>query len=122
MKPVILLGAAAIFSAGAMSGYKVTADHYTAAAAKAQKEAAEAYQARTVELNQVSAELEQAKNDRKTVYRTIVRNVETYIDRPVYQRECLDDDGLRDANTALAGRAGTGQPPAAVPAAPAAGR
>lgn len=80
----------------------LVANHYRAEAS-AQKEAdAAAYQAKAIELNQVSAELEQARNDRKIVYRTITRNVQTYIDRPVYQRECLDSDGLRDANAECA--------------------
>ena len=88
---------------GAGGAGKVVSNHYRAEAA-AQKEAdAKAYQARTIEFNQVSAELEQARNDRKIVYRTITRNVQTYIDRPVYQRECLDDDGLKSINDALSG-------------------
>ena len=124
MNPLTSLLVAALvgLAAGASGTYKVVADHYRAEAA-AQKEAdARAYQAKTIEFNQVSAELEQVRNDRKIVYRTITRNVQTYIDRPVYQRECLDDDGLRDANAALAGRVGTGQPPTAVSATGAAGR
>jgi hypothetical protein len=109
-------------SVGVSGTYKVVADHYRAEAA-AQKDAdAKAYQVRTLELNDVSAELERAKSEKQIVYRTITKRVETYIDRPVYQRECLDDDGLRDANAALAGRASASQSDAAVPAAGAAGR
>ena len=109
-------------SVGASGTYKVVADHYRAEAV-AQKEAdAKAYQIRTLELNDVSAELERARSEKQIVYRTITKRVETYVDRPVYQRECLDDDGLRDANAALAGRAGAGEPTSAVPAAGAAGR
>jgi hypothetical protein len=107
---------------GAGSAGKVVSNHYRAEAAAQKKADAKAYQARTVEFNQVSAELEQARNDRKIVYRTITRNVQTYIDRPVYQRECLDDDGLRDANAALAGAARAREPAPAVSAAGAAGR
>jgi hypothetical protein len=113
--------AASAFVLGAGSAYTLTSEHYGAKAAKQQQVAAEAYQARTVELNQVSAELERARNDRKTVYRTITKRVETYIDRPVYVRECVDDDGLRDINAALSGTANPGQPDATLPASGAAG-
>lgn len=114
------MAAAITFALGAGTGYKLTADHYQAVAAREQQEAAEAYQARTVELNQLSAELERARHDRKVVYRTITRNVETYINDPLYQRDCVDERGLRDINAALAGRASAGQPADAVPAAGAA--
>lgn len=106
---------------GAAGASKVVLNHYRAEAA-AQKEAdAAACQAGTLEFNQVSAELKQARNDRKIVYWTITQNVPTYIDRPVYQRECLDDDGLRDVNAALAA-ARAREPAAAMPGAGAARR
>ena len=38
-----------------------------------------------------------------TVYRTITKNVDRYIDRPVYAAACIDDSGLRDINAALRG-------------------
>jgi hypothetical protein len=109
-------------SLGASGTCKVVVDHYRAEAAAQKESDAKAYQARTVQLNEVSAELERAKSEKQIVYRTITKRVETYIDRPVYQRECLDDDGLRDANAALAGRASSGEPAPAVPAAGAVGR
>jgi predicted phage-related endonuclease len=118
----LLIAAGIGLAAGAGAACKLTADHYIATAAKEQKDAAEAYQAKTAELNQVSAELEQARNDRKIVYRTITKQVEKIVDRDVYRNTCLDDDGVHAINAALAGRAGTGEPTAAVPAAGAAGR
>lgn len=36
-------------------------------------------------------------------YRTRWRTVETIVDRPVYRNVCLDDDGLRELNAAIAG-------------------
>lgn len=116
----LLIAAGIGLAAGAGAAYKITADHYQAAAARSQQEAAEAYQARTVELNQVSAELERARHDRKVVYRTIEKRVESYINDPLYQRDCIDERGLRDINAALAGRASAGQPADAVPTAGAA--
>lgn len=39
----------------------------------------------------------------KVIYRTITRDVDKVVDRPVYRNVCLDDDGMRLANLALAG-------------------
>lgn len=107
---------------GAGPAVKLTADHYKAKAAAAELAAADAYQARTVELNQVSADLEKARNDRKTVYRTITQRVQTYIDRPIYLRDCADDDGLRDEDAALTRTANPRKPAAALPGPDADGR
>ena len=109
-------------SVGASGTYKAVADHYRAEAAAQKDVDAKAYQARTVQLNDVSADLERAKSEKQIVYRTITKRVETYIDRPIYVRDAIDDDGLRDINAALAGRASSGEPAPAVPAAGAAGR
>lgn len=113
--------AAVAFAVGAGTAYKLTADHYDAKAAKAQQAAAEAYQARTVELNTIAAQLEQVRHDRKTVYRTITRDVEKVVTRDLYRNDCFDDSGLSIANAALAGRASAGEPAPAVPATGAAG-
>lgn len=116
----LLMAALVGVAAGAGSTYKVVANHYRAEAV-AQKEAdAEAYQARTVELNAIAAQLEQARHDRKTVYRTITQQVEKVVTRDVYRNVCIDGDGLRAINAALAGRADPSQPADAMPAAGAA--
>jgi hypothetical protein len=68
------------------------------------------------ENNRIAAELETARAERQIVYRDITKNVIRYIDRPVYHTACLDADGLRDANAALAGkRPDPGQPADTVP-------
>jgi hypothetical protein len=107
----LLIAAGIGLSVGAAAAYKLTSDHYKAAALE-----------QAEQMNAVSAELERTRHDKQVVYRTITKRVQTYIDRPVYLRECLDDDGVRDINAALAGRADPGEPDAAVPAAGAAGR
>jgi hypothetical protein len=114
--------AAVAFAVGAGTTYKLTADHYAAAEAKQQQAAAEAYQARTVELNAIAVQLEQSRHDRKTVYRTITRDVEKVVTRDLYRSACLDDDGVLLVNSALAGRTNPGQPDAAVSSSAAAGR
>lgn len=101
---------------GAGPAWKLTADHYRAKAAAAELAAAEAYQARTVELNAIAAQLEQARHDRKTVYRTITRDVEKVVTRDVYRNVCLDPDGVRIVNDALAGRASSGELAPSMPA------
>lgn len=113
----LLIAAAIGLAVGAGAACKLTADHYEAAAARAQQDAADAYQARTVELNHIAAQLEQARHERKTVYRTITRDVEKVVTRDVYRNVCLDADGMRIVNDALAGRAGAGDVAATVPAA-----
>ena len=117
---VTAICAVVAFLMGAGAAYNLTADHYDAKAAKAQQAAAEAYQARTTELNDIAAQLEQSRHDRKTIYRTITRDVEKVVTRDVYRNACLDPDGLRIVNDALAGRASAGHPDAAMPAAGAA--
>ncbi len=119
--PLLAIGALLCATFGATAAYKLTADHYQAAAARSQQEAAEAFQARTVELNQVSAELERARHDRKVVYRTITQQVEKVVARDVYRNTCLDVDGVSIINAALAGKpVDPGQLDATVPAAGAA--
>lgn len=79
----------------------------TAAAAKAQKLAADAYAAQTERLNQVVQQLEDSKNAKQIIYRTITQQVDRVVERPVYRNVCLDDDGLRLINAAAAGKAPT---------------
>lgn len=123
MNPLTSLLAAALvgLALGAGGASKVVANHYRAEAA-AQKEAdAAAYQARTVELSDVSAELERVKSEKKVIYRTIAKRIETYIDRPIYLRDAYDDDGVRDVNATFADAADTGEPGTGVPGANPAG-
>ncbi len=119
--PLIAGGLVLSFAVGAGSSYLVISDHYSAAAAKKVGEAAAAYASRTQDLNDKSAELEGVKSGQRIVNKVIEKRVETYIDRPVYIRECLDDSGVRDFNATIAGSADPGQPGAGVPAADAAG-
>lgn len=113
MIPLPLLACCALLCAtfGATAAYKLTSDHYKAAALD-----------QAQQMNVISADLERARHEKQVVYRTITRRVEKVVERDVYRNVCLDDDGVRLVNSALAGRADPGQPAAAVPAAGAAGR
>lgn len=62
-------------------------------------------------------EIQRGKTEIK--YKTLVREVEKVVDRPVYSNVCLDADGLRLANAALAGSTPASRIPAdALPPAP----
>lgn len=70
---------------------------------KQYKEAMYIVNVRTKALALMSAQLEKAKNERTVEYRTLTQQVDKVVVRPVYRNVCLDADGLRIANTALAG-------------------
>ena len=40
----------------------------------------------------------------RTVTRTITQQVDRFVDRAVYKAECFDNDGLKSANEAIAGK------------------
>jgi hypothetical protein len=128
---LMLIAAAAAFAAGVWIGHGMTAASYQKdviaeqiARIAAIKQAADAVQAAAVAANQHAEQLEKARAQREIVYRTITKQVDKIVDRPVYRNVCLDDDGLRVINDALRGEAAsdTSQPDAAVPGADAAGR
>lgn len=50
---------------------------------------------------QASEELEAVRGKTEIKYRTITKEVEKIVDRPVYSGVCFDDDGVRLANSAL---------------------
>ena len=115
--------AAGLFIAGGWIGHSVTAASYRADIIKEQQAAAEAVAAAAARANEQAEELEKARAQREIVYRTITRQVDKIVDRPVYRGDCLDDDGLRITNEAITGApAAASQPAAAVPKANATGR
>lgn len=72
-----------------------------AARADEVQKAAQAYQALTNKYNDAAANLETAKAHTNVVRETIVREVPKIIDRPVYMRDCIDNDGRMLINAAL---------------------
>lgn len=50
---------------------------------------------------QAAAELEDARSQAAVKYRTITKEVQRVVEKPVYRDVCLDSDGLRLANDAL---------------------
>ncbi len=60
--------------------------------------------------------LEKAKARTEIRYRTLLKEVEREVEKPVYRVVCLTDDGVRIANNALRGAAiAPGEPADAVP-------
>lgn len=81
--------------------------------AKAECLAAAAKQRKTEEdkIGKAAIGLEKDRTKTKIIYRTIEKQVATYIDRPIYRSDCFDADGLRDANAALRGESTAGPKP-----------
>jgi len=74
------------------------------------------YLKQTETLNVLASDLEKAKNAQHIKYVTITKNVDRIVERAVYRTDCIDDDGLRNINSAIAGTpADTGIPDAAMP-------
>ena len=111
------------FATGGWIGHRLTAASYQADVIAEQQAHAAAVQAAAEQANRHAEELEKARAQREIVYRTITKEVDRIVDRPVYLNVCLDDDGLRVINEALTGTpAAAGEPDAAMPDADAAGR
>ena len=69
------------------AGYERSQNEYLIAQAKANQKAAE--------------KLEKGNAEAAVIYRTITKEVDKIIDRPVYRNVCVDPDGLRLINQAL---------------------
>lgn len=63
-----------------------------------------------LQAQKASQELEAARGKTEIKYKTITKEVEKLVDRPVYRNVCLDADGLRLANSALRPDAPSGEP------------
>lgn len=98
---------------GALSGisYKI----YGAGYDKAKLEFEEAARLTKLETEkqfaQAARELEDSRAKRRVVYRTLTRDVDKIVDRPVYRNYCFDSDGVRVVNAALAGQAVSAREP-----------
>lgn len=100
-----LVGALALLVAAFIAGVHVESDHTKAKLLAQEQSYQRAYAAEAGRLNSVAATYETKQAEVKTVTRTIVKRVETFIDRPIYKNTCLDADGLKAVNDALAGGA-----------------
>lgn len=80
--------------------------HTAVEAYKSQQEIA---QAKATKLQQdkydeLAGKYETLRDTRATNAKTIIREIEKVVDRPIYRNICIDDAGLSLANAALAGK------------------
>lgn len=118
----VLLASLGLAVGGFLEGRKFEEGIAARANLVAEQAFQQAYEAQAGRYNVAAAKLEEAKAKRRVVERTITKEVDRVVEKPVYRNVCLDADGLRVANDALAGEvsADPAQPHAAVPAAHAA--
>lgn len=109
---IALLAASLI--GGFTAGYKVESWHANALQKAAVEAAVAEYKGEAEKANVQSAALEQQLEKSHAQTRAQAQQLASILARPIYSRDCLDDDGVRAANSAL-----TGAPaPAGGPAGP----
>ena len=108
--------AAAVFLAGLATGIKWHAGQDAIAAQALAKAEAKDRHVKAEKITVAAVGLEKAKETVRTQFVTIDREVDRVVEKPIYLRECLDDDGLRQLNAAIGAGRNSGQPAPAVPA------
>src|SRR5687768_1638204 len=108
-----------VFLVGMLLGggvaHRVTADSYEADMGKAARKEKVIFDANNERIDKLSNELEVAKAMKNIEYKEIVKYVTKTVEKPIYQLECIDDDGLRAINSVIADRPlDTSEPSAAL--------
>lgn len=115
LNPWVILGLVLALAGAAGSGYfKGHRDAADRCEIKIAGMVAESVKRRATEAataHTAAALLENNHEKTRIVYRTITRSVDRLVERPVYRNVCLDDDGVREANAALAGTPATAAEP-----------
>lgn len=93
--------AASMIGGGYLIGYRVADGNAAQRELNAANAAAEVYHAKELEYAEVAARLEQSETANQRVASEAARQVAALGNRPMYMRDCFDDDGVRAANTAL---------------------
>ena len=88
-----------------LAGVKVESDHRDAQLLAQERGYVAQYQSEVKRAAANQKALQDKKEKTRVIYQTITREVDKIVDRPVYTNICIDDDGLRLINDALAGRA-----------------
>jgi hypothetical protein len=119
--PYVLLGALAgailLFAGGAWTGREWCDRGWRASMQEAQQEHTKALLRELEKSNAAAMDLEQARAQRKVVYRTITKEVERIVAAPGFDRVCFADDAVYAVNSAIRGEApAAGKPPDGVPA------
>lgn len=95
--------ALAILAALAGIGRSIYNAGFDAAKLECEEAAREQREIEVAQAAEAGTKLENGNAKAKIVYRTITRDVDKIVERPVYRNICLDSDGLRNANAALIG-------------------
>lgn len=105
--PWVILGfVLALIGATATGYFKGRADYASVCDAKIvkmQDDTQAAKDAEAAKINEASTGLETKNAEARVIYRTITRNVDREVEKPVYRNVCLETDGLALANAALMG-------------------
>lgn len=102
--------AACLFAAGAASGVKLQSA-LTDQKELAEQRAAAWEQAKRIDkIDVASAGHEADKEQIRTQFKTIIKEVDRVVQKPIYLNVCFDDDGLRAARAAIGPAAAASQP------------
>lgn len=97
--------AAVALCLGFLAGWNVQGWRYRAAEADIQDAQEQKKDERAQQADTASAGAEADRAEIKTQFRTVYRDVEKIVERPVYRNVCLDPDGLRTLSAAIAASA-----------------
>ena len=100
----LLLGVAvvsALISGGIV--HRFTEDYYEGKIASEARQFDKIKKENDERIFKLAADLEVAKNTKRVEYEKTVKYITKIVERPVYLRECIDDDGLRTINETIAG-------------------
>lgn len=106
---------AGIFLAGLASGVKIHAGMTAQRDLAAQQAGAKEQARRTDKIDAAATGHETDKAQIRTQFKTIIKEVDRVVQKPVYLNVCLDDDGLRAARAAIGPAPAASQPAPAVP-------
>lgn len=101
---------------GFAAGYHVASNEADARELKRVHAAQAAYHEVENQYEDAAWELEAARAELATQRATTARALQTITARPSYQRDCLDDDGVRLINDAIAKSTNSREPAFSVPA------
>lgn len=99
----IIFGTIAVFG---LIGYK----YGKLSCSEERRMAQDQYRILELRFNAASADLQRIELDQQNEAHLIQKQLDTVVQEPLYQRECIDDAGLRLANRALATSSGRTTP------------
>ena len=98
----ILVAAVSALISGGIT-HRFTEDYYEGKIAKEARQFDKIKKENDERIFNLAKDLEIAKNTKRVEYEKTVKYITKIVERPVYLRECIDDDGLRTINETIAG-------------------